>query len=109
MTSNNRGQQPECNRRAGQTHLPPSVPPPKRPASQRPNDMYYTDNNNHHPYEDETEFDQDHYEPNDSIHYQNHEDTNQQSLVDQPDITNNEQTDNNTKYDDYDNLSSAES
>ena len=108
-TSNNQGQHPERNRRAGQTHLPPSVPPPKHPASQCPNDMYYADNNNHHPYEDENEFDQDHYEPNDSIHYQNHEDTNQRSFADQPDITNSEQNDNNTEYDDYDNLSSAES
>ena len=71
--------------------------------------MYYADNNNHHPYEDENEFYQDHYELNDSNHYQHHEDPNQQSLVDQPDLTNNEQTDNNTEYDDYDNLSSTDS
>ena len=109
VTANNQGQQPERNRRTRQTHLPPSVPPPKRPTSQCPNDMYYANNDNHHPYEDENEFHQDHYDLDDSNHYQYHDNPNPQSSVDQPDLTNNEPTDNNNEYDDYDNLSSTDS
>ena len=71
--------------------------------------MYYADNNNQHPYEDENEFHQDHYDLDDSNHYQYHNNPDPQSSVDQPDLTNNEQTDNNNEYDDYDNLSSANS
>ena len=115
-TSNNQGQQLERNCRAGQTHLPPPpppppppVPPPKRPTSQHPNNMYYSDNDDQCPHEDENKFHQDHYNLDDSNHYQNHKSPNHQSLVDQPDLTNNEQTDNSNEYDDYDNLSSADS
>ena len=108
-TSNNQGQQPECNCLDGQTNLPPSAPPPKHPTSQRPKDMYYANNDNQHPYEDENEFHQDPFDLDDSNHHQNHENPNHQSLIDQPDLTNNEQTNNNNEYDDYDNLSSSDS
>ena len=108
-TSNNRGQQPERNCCTGHTHLPPSVPPLKRPTSQCPNDMYYANNDNQHPYGNKNEFHHDHNDLDNPNHYQNHKDPNHQSLVDQPDLTNNEQTDDNNEYDDYDNLSSADS
>ena len=69
--------------------------------------MYYTDNNDQDPYGNKNEFHQDHYELEDPNQNQNHEDPQRQSLTNQPDLTNNEQTNNNNQYDDYDNLSSA--
>ena len=108
-TSNNQGQQPECNCHTRHTHLPASVPPPKRATSQCPNDLYYANNDNQHPYANKNEFHHDHYDLDDPNHYHNHKDPNHQSLVDQPDLTNNEQTDDNNEYNGYDNLSSADS
>ena len=70
--------------------------------------MYYADNNDQHPYGNENEFHQDHHNLEDPNQYQNQEDPHHQSLTDQPDLTNNKQTDNN-QYNDYDNLPSAES
>ena len=52
-TLNNRGQQPDCNHCTGCTQLPPSVPPPKCPASQQPNDMNYADNHDQQPGKNE--------------------------------------------------------
>ena len=71
--------------------------------------MYYADNDNQHPYGNENEFHHDYYDLDGPNHYQNNENPNHQSLVNQPDLTNNEQTDDNNEYDDYDNLSSADS
>ena len=70
--------------------------------------MYYANNNDQHPYGNENEFHQDHYKLKDPNQNQNQEDPHHQSLTDQPDLTNNEQTNNNNQYDDYDNLSSAD-